>query len=90
MPDSTSNTQSKKIWVLTRFINEYYQEGGYFVAAFAAKPTHEQLAQQMSLMTRASQSTLFKVLAKLEHVLNGGSRQNNEHEWYELKQEDLL
>ena len=30
-----------KIFVLTREINQYDQDGAYFVAAFAQKPTRE-------------------------------------------------
>lgn len=31
------------IWVLTRAINEYCKDGEYFVEAWDAKPTEEQL-----------------------------------------------
>ena len=37
------------IWVLTRAINEYGQEGEYFVDAWDAKPTEEQLKKATGL-----------------------------------------
>jgi hypothetical protein len=32
-----------KVWILTREINEYDQDGEYFVAWFPTKPNEEQL-----------------------------------------------
>lgn len=35
-----------KIWVLTREINEYDQDGSYFEAVFQDKPTRKQLEDE--------------------------------------------
>lgn len=61
------------IWVLTREINQYDQDGEYFVSAWNEKPTHQTLK-------------LFGVPEnRLRHVLNGGGRVGSENEWFFLK-----
>lgn len=69
------------MWILTREINQYDQDGEYFVAGWAEKPTVIQL------------NTLFgdRWLPKTEHasyasylVITGGGRIAVEDEWYNL------
>lgn len=62
------------IWVLTREINEYDQDGEYFVAAWNEKPTHQMLTE------------LGVPQNSLRRVLNGGGRVEFEHEWFYLKE----
>ena len=62
------------MFILTREINEYYQEGGYFIASFLYKPTHRELGNYLPRDD--------KDLA--EHVWNGGGRRSIESEWYNL------
>ena len=65
------------IWILTREVNEYDQEGAYFVAAFLTKPT----AEEIRAVTWTQASDEF-----IGHLLNGGGREREEHEWYWLTQ----
>ena len=67
-----------KVWVLTEEYNEYDQHGEYYLAAFAKKPTAQQLVDAGVEKHR------------LEHVLNGGGRKNTEDHWFNLKQEKAL
>ncbi len=66
-----------KIWILTEAYNDYDQHGEYFVAAFANKPTKEQLAKHDIHGEEA------------DHVLNGGGRRNYEYNWYYLQEYEL-
>jgi len=66
-----------KVWNLTREINEYDQQGEYYLATFIKKPTSEVL---LSL-------DVPKYL--LNHVLNGGGRQEFEDEWFYLREIDI-
>lgn len=66
--------QSNSIWVLTREINEYKQDGEYFVDAWNTKPTHQML------------SALGVSQNRLRHILNGGGRVGYENEWFYLKE----
>lgn len=59
------------MWILTRAINDYNQDGDYFVAGWTNKPTAEQLAPLLSTNS-------------VEHVLSGGGREKYEHCWYYL------
>lgn len=65
-----------KIWVLTKEYNDYDQHGEYFVAAFSAKPTAEQLAKVDVHANEAS------------HVISGGGRRSGEDSWYWLREYD--
>ena len=62
------------IWILTREINGFDQEGEYFVDAWNEKPTPQTL-------------TLLGVPQnRLRHVLNGGGRVKYEYEWFFLRE----
>lgn len=65
-------TGKTEVWILTREVNEYNQEGAYFIAVFGVKPSHNEL------------SDLGVPRNRLRHVLNGGGRVFNDEEWYEL------
>ncbi len=67
-----------KFWLLTREENQYDQYGAYFVAAFAEKPTHQQLTDE------GVESRFLK------HTLNGGGRTKlSEDTWFTLREEEL-
>ena len=63
------------MWVVTREINQYDQEGEYFVAAFNKKPTTEQLG---NLVTRNTEEVVHYLLE------DGGGRIRKEDEWWNL------
>ena len=63
-----------KVFILTREINEYDQDGEYFVKVFGVKPTYEQLLECGVNADR------------LEHTLNGGGRIDYEEEWFFLRE----
>lgn len=65
-----------KVWILTREINMYDQDGEYFVAVFANKPTHQQLTECGVATNR------------LRHTLNGGGRVECEDEWFILTEQE--
>lgn len=65
------------VWILTKEINQYDQEGEYFVAVFKDKPHHTQLTSHGVPQNR------------LRHVLNGGGRVDAEYEWFFLREESL-
>lgn len=63
------------MWILTKEINEYYQEGAYFVCAFESKPSVDTL------------SSILKDERLAIHLsINGGGRVGVENEWYYLKE----
>lgn len=65
------------VFVLTREINEYDQEGSYFVAVFGTKPTRKQLE-------KVNVPPQF-----VDHVLRGGGRIDIEDEWFYLEEYNL-
>ena len=67
------------MWILTREINEYYQEGEYFVYAFQNKPTFKELKDILSKEDDVA----------IEWIMKGGGRLEFEHEWYHLFDMDL-
>lgn len=60
------------MWVITRSINEYYQEGDYFECVFDHEPSVEELTK------------FFGDEELAEHVWNGGGRRYPEETWYFL------
>lgn len=61
------------MWLLTRAINEYNQDGEYFESAWINKPTEEQLSKFFG-----------KDESLIEHLLMGGGRIESENVWYYL------
>ena len=63
------------MWVITRSINQYDQDGDYFVAVFKYKPTAETIAHVLSEFS-------YKLC---QHIANGGGRtKEKEDQWYHL------
>jgi len=67
-----------KVWILQRAINEYNQDGYYYVQVFANKPTRRQLIDQGVESFQA------------DFVLETGGRQDVEYEWWLLTEEECL
>ena len=70
------------MWVVTRAINEYSQDGDYLVCVFESKPTFQELK---NVLKSASDATI-------DNLIKGGGRQDIEYEWYflsELKSGEL-
>ena len=67
-----------KVWVVTREINEYNQDGEYFVAVFKNKPTFQQLKKLLN-----------EDDVTIDKLTRGGGRQSTEYEWYNLLEEEL-
>jgi hypothetical protein len=67
-----------KVWILTREINQYDQEGAYFVAVFGDKPHHSVLTENGVPQNR------------LRHVLDGGGRVGAEDEWFWLRSYEII
>lgn len=65
------------MWVLTRAINEYDQDGEYFVTVWINKPNYTDLDRFFK--TKLEQSFL-------DHLYNGGGRIEYEDEWYFLRE----
>lgn len=61
------------IWILTRLVNDYNQYGQYFAAAYAERPTAEQIKETLKC---SDEDAL--------HIANGGGRQTFEDVWFEL------
>jgi hypothetical protein len=75
----------KSIWVLTREINEYDQDGAYFEAAWPEKPTADQLVKHVENWIWGPDSNPVTVL--LEY---GGGRQGRENTWYNLFEHEVI
>jgi hypothetical protein len=63
----------KKIFVLTRAINQYDQEGDYLVAVFKKLPTEQEL---INLIGCSKEYAC--------HILTTGGRKDKEYEWFYL------
>lgn len=61
------------MWIVTRNINEYDQDGEYFVSAYVEKPSFNQLKE----LIEGDDKTIGK-------LTRGGGRQKYEYEWYHL------
>ena len=64
------------MWVGTREINQYDQDGEYFVGVFTGKPTFVQLKEMLCL---EGDVTIGK-------LTRGGGREGTENEWYYLRE----
>ena len=76
-----------KAWVLTREINEYDQDGEYFVAVFISKPSILDIAKTLEwkgVKTIGDLNTVDKKF--IDHILAGGGRRDIEDEWYHLRE----
>jgi hypothetical protein len=72
-----------KVWTLTRTINDYNQDGSYFVATFQEKPTAKDLVR---FMIQHGTDLGFCGLSEqyIEHIVQNGGRKLNEDTWYDL------
>jgi len=71
------------MWIVTKAVNEYNQEGEYFVSSFLNKPTFKQLSK---LLPFCSDATIGK-------LTRGGGRENKEGVWFyldEVKEGELF
>lgn len=70
-------------WVLTREVNDYNQDGEYFVAIFDKKPSISELIDFFNgdMVSGISAKELLKWVI---HVHEGGGRRASEDEWYML------
>lgn len=64
------------MWVVTKAINEYNQDGDYLIAVYDHKPSFQELK---TLLPNETDVTIGK-------LTRGGDRQNQEYEWYYLKE----
>ena len=64
----------KKAWIVTRKINQYNQDGEYFVGCFDEKPTFKQLKE---MLPDQDDVTIGK-------LTRGGGRQGVEYVWFNL------
>lgn len=62
------------MWVITRSINQYDQDGDYLVCVFLNKPTDSDLLKIFPGYSRQ----------ELDHLLSGGGRVDSEDEWFYL------
>lgn len=71
-------TNISSVWILTREINQYDQDGEYFVDVFKTKPTANQLIASGVDSNR------------VQHVLTeGGGRIQNDGEWFHLREKQV-
>lgn len=71
------------IWVLTRSINDYNQDGEYFEMAWDHKPSLQELANQL---VGRGEGDVMQAVSLLLHIEAGGGRQGFEDTWYHLRQ----
>ena len=62
------------MWLLTSDYNDYDQHGSYFIALFGSQPSKDQLLKHGVPVER------------VEHVLAGGGRINNDYCYYTLEE----
>ena len=67
------------IWIITRSINDYNQDGDYFHSAFINKPTKEELIKLFP-----NEDDKF-----IDWLLKGGGRMGTEDEWFYLEQIEI-
>ena len=70
---------AKSVWVVTREINMYDQDGEYFVAGYIEEPTFADLKK---LLPHSSDATVGK-------LTRGGGREKVEDEWYHLAEVEV-
>lgn len=68
------------MWILTYEINEYNQDGAYFLGAFKTKPDIDELYELVHQLENGHTNE-YKLC---EHILTGGGRQCHEYRWYQL------
>lgn len=76
-----------KMYILTREINEYDQDGDYFVDVFPYKPTVEEIAEAIKEKTVCMDAR--GILELCIHIQHGGGRRDTENEWFLLKEKTI-
>jgi len=71
------------MWILTREINEYDQDGAYFEAAFENEPILFDLAHHF-YPSESFDKLSTEQMDFLVHIAKGGGRIEFEHTWYNL------
>jgi hypothetical protein len=79
----------KTVWVLTYEVNDYNQQGEYFLAVWAAKPDLLQLSDYFAANGPVNFGSVMETVSALEHLRNGGGRRSTEDTWYMLKEVGL-
>ncbi len=72
-----------KIWVVTRAINDYRQDGDYFVGIVEEDPFDEEVPHSYDL---ARLLPLWNSDRIAQLIDTGGGRQGTENEWYYLNE----
>lgn len=71
-PEPVLTKPTITVWVLNREVLAYDQEGEYFCAVWATKPTADDLRAEG--------------VRDCDHVLAGGGQRPNDHEWFTLQE----
>lgn len=74
----------KTVWVLTKAVNEYNQEGDYLEAVFIDKPTRKDLLLHFFGGSGDNKDYEARSHEHVGHVLKGGGRIEAEYEWFYL------
>jgi hypothetical protein len=75
------------VWILTREINAYDQDGEYYVKAWINKPTEQDIKTIFTQECGYYYWDNGKISSLVQHVLSGGGRREYETEWYYLREE---
>lgn len=76
------------MWVITRAINEYYQDGDYFVACYKNKPSFEEFVKVVA-KSEGWRENHFDEVDEIERVrryYENKGRFSNENSWYFLSE----
>ena len=63
-----------EVYIITREINEYNQDGAYFEKAYKTFPTIDKLQEDLNIDIKTA-----------KHIIKGGGRKSVEDEWYNLE-----
>ncbi len=66
-------------WILTFEVNQYEQEGAYYLKVFKEKPSKGQVAEVLNRLGHGEFGDEY-----LDHVLSGGGRKEYEDIWFNL------
>jgi hypothetical protein len=74
------------IWVLTREINEYNQDGEYFVCVFKEKPSIDKFRE---VINEAKHGYAIISEQKILHYYENKGRLGMEDEWFYLEEKEF-
>lgn len=78
------------VWILTYELNEYGQDGDYYLAVFKEKPDWRDLERALMhhpWFTLPEDEEYRQAL--LAHILEGGGRRGTEWVWFNLRLEEF-